>query len=55
LLGEYVGRDARGGGILSAEIERRFAGKKLDIAIDRFELNPGKSDIVRFLNEHGGQ
>ena len=38
-----------------AEIERRFAGKKLDIAIDRFELNPGKSDIVRFLNEHGGQ
>jgi len=29
-----------------AEIERRFAPKKLDIAIDRFELNPGKSDIV---------
>jgi len=35
-----------------AEIERRFAPKKLEIAIDRFELNPGKSDIVRFLNEH---
>jgi len=34
-----------------AEIERRFAGKKLEIAIDRF-INPGKSDIVRFLNEH---
>jgi hypothetical protein len=35
-----------------AEIERRFAGKKLEIAIERFELNPGKSDIVRFLNAH---
>jgi hypothetical protein len=35
-----------------AEIERRFAAKKLDIVIDRFELNPGKSDIIRFLNEH---
>jgi hypothetical protein len=38
-----------------AEIERRFARKKLEIAIDRFELNPGKSDIVRFLNEHAGE
>ena len=37
-----------------AEIGRR-TGKKLEIAIDRFELNPGKSDIVRFLNEHGGE
>ena len=35
-----------------AEIEQRFAAKKLDIAIDRFELNPGKSDILRFPNEH---
>ena len=35
-----------------AEIERRFAPKELDVAIERFELNPGKSDIVRFLNEH---
>jgi hypothetical protein len=32
-----------------------FAGKKLEIAIDRFELNPGKSDIVRFLNEHADE
>jgi hypothetical protein len=35
-----------------AEIERRFAPKKLEVEIDRFEVNPGKSDIVRFLNEH---
>jgi len=32
-----------------------FAGKKLEIAIDRFELNPGKSDIVRFLNQHADE
>jgi len=38
-----------------AEFERRFAKKKLEIAIDRFELNPGKSDIVRFLNEHADE
>ena len=38
-----------------ADIERRFAGKKLEVAIDRFELNPGKSDIVRFLNEHADE
>jgi hypothetical protein len=35
-----------------SEIERRFTGKKLEIMIDRFELNPSKSDIVPFLNEH---
>ena len=35
-----------------AEIERRFAPKELEVAIERFELNPGKADIVRFLNEH---
>jgi hypothetical protein len=35
-----------------AEIERRFARKNLEVQIERFELNPGKSDIVRFLNEH---
>jgi hypothetical protein len=35
-----------------AEIERRFPSKKFDIEIERFELNPGKSDVVRFLNEH---
>jgi hypothetical protein len=35
-----------------AEIERRFARKNLEVQIERFELNSGKSDIVRFLNEH---
>jgi hypothetical protein len=29
-----------------AEIERRFAQKKLEVEIEPFELNPGKSDIV---------
>ena len=40
-----------------AEIDRRFAGRKLEIeiAIERFELNPGKSDIVRFLNAHADE
>jgi hypothetical protein len=38
-----------------AEIERRFAPKELQVAIERFELNPGKSDIVRFLNEHADE
>jgi len=35
-----------------AEIEKSFAPRKLDVRIERFVLNPGKSDIVRFLNEH---
>ena len=35
-----------------AGIETRFAPRKLEVSIDRFELNPGKSDVVRFLNEH---
>jgi hypothetical protein len=35
-----------------AQIERRFASRKVEIEIERFELNPGKSDVVRFLNEH---
>jgi hypothetical protein len=35
-----------------AEIEQRFAPKELEVAIERFELNSGKADIVRFLNEH---
>jgi hypothetical protein len=54
-LVEQVGRDARYRKNSGAEIERRFAGRKLEIAIDRFELNPGKSDIVRFLNAHADE
>jgi len=38
-----------------AQIEKRFAPRKVDALVERFELNPGKSDIVRFLNEHSGE
>ena len=34
-----------------AEVEKRYSPRKLDVQIERFELNPGKSDVVRFLNE----
>jgi hypothetical protein len=36
-------------------IEKRFAPRKVDALVEGFELNPGKSDIVRFLNEHSGE
>jgi len=35
-----------------AEVEKRYAPRKVDAQTERFELNPGKSDIVRFLKEH---
>jgi hypothetical protein len=35
-----------------AEVEKRYPSRSLDVKIERFELNPGKSDVVRFLNEH---
>jgi len=35
-----------------AGIEKRFAPRKIDIAVERFEVNPTKSELVRFLNEH---
>jgi hypothetical protein len=38
-----------------AEIERHFAPRRLEVAIERFELNPGKADIVRFLNQHADE
>ena len=31
---------------------RRFAPRKLEIGIDCFELNPSKSDAVRFRTAH---
>jgi hypothetical protein len=34
-----------------AEIERRFAPKKLEVEIDRFEVNPGKSQDAAGLGE----
>jgi hypothetical protein len=36
----------------AAGIERRFAPRKIEIAVERFEVNPSKPELVRFLNEH---
>jgi hypothetical protein len=38
-----------------AEIERRFAPHKIEIEVDRFEVDLGKDAIIKFLNEHAGQ
>jgi hypothetical protein len=38
-----------------ADAEKRFSPRKLEVQIERFELNPGKSDVVRFLNAHTGE
>jgi hypothetical protein len=54
-LVEQVGRDARYRRILARRHRAALRRKKLDIAIERFELNPGESDIVRFLNEHADE
>jgi hypothetical protein len=35
-----------------AGIERRFAPRRIEIAVERFEVNPSKPELVRFLNEH---
>jgi hypothetical protein len=34
------------------EVKKRFAPRKVEIEVERFEVNPGKYDIIRFLNEH---
>ena len=41
-----------GGDTRCAEIEKRFAPRKVEIAVERFEVNPSKPELVRFLNEH---
>ena len=33
-------------------IEKRFAPRKIEVAVKRFEVNPSKPELVRFLNEH---
>jgi hypothetical protein len=38
-----------------AGIKKRFAPRKLEIAVARFEVNPTKPELVRFLNEHGNE
>jgi hypothetical protein len=35
-----------------AGIEKRFAPCKIEVAVERFEVNPSKPELVRFLNEH---
>jgi len=37
------------------EVAKRFAPRKVEIEVDRFEVNPGKYDILKFLNEHAGE
>jgi len=37
------------------EVEKRFAPRKVEIEVQRFEVNPGKYDIIKFLNEHAGE
>jgi len=33
------------------DIEKRFAPRKIDIEVQRFDVNSGKYDIIKFLNE----
>jgi hypothetical protein len=37
-----------------AELRRieALAPRKVEVEVERFEVNPGKYDIIRFLNEH---
>jgi hypothetical protein len=36
-----------------AGIEQRFAPRKIEVAVERFEVNLTKPELVRFLNELG--
>jgi hypothetical protein len=38
-------------GLRRIEVEKRFAPRKVEIEVERFEVNPGKYDIIKFLNE----
>jgi hypothetical protein len=33
-------------------IQKRFAPRKVEVAVEQFEVNPSKLELVRFLNEH---
>jgi hypothetical protein len=35
-----------------AGIEKRFTPRKVGVAVVRFEVNPSKPELVRFLNEN---
>jgi hypothetical protein len=50
-----VGRDARWrGDAARGNIEKRLAPKKVEIAVERFDVNLSKPELVRFPNEHSG-
>jgi len=34
------------------DAEKRFAPRKVEIEVERFEVNLGKDAIIKFLNEH---
>jgi hypothetical protein len=34
------------------EVEKRLAPKKVEIQVERFEVNLGNDAIIKFLNEH---
>ena len=38
-----------------AGIEKRFAPRKIEVAVERYEVNPTKPELVRFLNEHADE
>ena len=44
-----------GGEMRRAGIEKRFAPRKIEIAVERFEVNPSKPELVRFLNAHADE
>ena len=37
------------------EVEKRFASLKVEVAVECFEVNPTKPELVRFLNEHADE
>ena len=37
------------------EVEKHLAPKKVEIEVERVEVNLGKDAIIRFLNEHAGE
>jgi hypothetical protein len=37
------------------EVEQRFVPKKIEIEVERFEVNLGKDAIIKILNEQAGE
>ena len=53
-MGQPMGADAVAE-LRRIELEKRFASRKVPSEMQRCELNPGKYNIIEFLNEHAGQ